>query len=329
MFSPRGQSSKNKKDKRDTSSTPMSSPATSPVRGNFSSQQIQVEVVDPLNPKKEDTPVSTAVTTGNNPTITLEVPTFQFGKCLSPIKELPSPMPTPIMSPMPCRSSPVPSLPSQDDDSICSNCGGCCSNEDVTVVPASPTKKTTTTDSLSVASNASSGSTSSETSSRRTYFQQTYHKNSARVEEPPTGIEMTVLSHQDTMADTPEITPDSASAAPVNYDTDESVEAATIDNLYTTTSVVVAAVVQRRPSLLASLQRGDQNGVHICPRVSPTSINATTTTSTSSSSVMTTREPAPPLPPPVPVIMVRNASAIFDLITRTFLKIRPTYALIL
>ena len=35
------------------------------------------------------------------PTITLEVPGFNFGKCLSPIKELPSPMPTPIPSPIP------------------------------------------------------------------------------------------------------------------------------------------------------------------------------------------------------------------------------------
>ena len=79
----------------------------------------QVEVVDPLNPKKSEatsnssTSVLVASTTSNggsggcgNPTITLEVPTFSFGKCLSPIKELPSPMPTPIMSPIPCRSSP-------------------------------------------------------------------------------------------------------------------------------------------------------------------------------------------------------------------------------
>ena len=68
-----------------------------------------------------------------------------------------------------------------------------------------------------------SSTASSETSSRRTYFQQTYHKNSARVMEGEEEGENEIivataittedvnsgktsyLSHQDTMADTPEI----------------------------------------------------------------------------------------------------------------------------
>ena len=50
--------------------------------------------------------------TSANPTITLEVPNFAFGKCLSPIKELPSPMPTPIPSPIPFQRS---SKGSQDE----------------------------------------------------------------------------------------------------------------------------------------------------------------------------------------------------------------------
>ena len=51
--------------------------------------------------------------TSANPTITLEVPNIGFfGKCLSPIKELPSPMPTPIPSPIPFQRS---SKGSQDE----------------------------------------------------------------------------------------------------------------------------------------------------------------------------------------------------------------------
>lgn len=56
-----------------------------------------VEVLDPLNPRED----SSKTENSTNPTITLEVPGFSFGKCLSPIKELPSPMPTPIPSPIP------------------------------------------------------------------------------------------------------------------------------------------------------------------------------------------------------------------------------------
>lgn len=61
-----------------------------------------VEVLDPLNPRKDqDQNGESKASTCSAPTITLEVPGFSFGKCLSPIKELPSPMPTPIPSPIP------------------------------------------------------------------------------------------------------------------------------------------------------------------------------------------------------------------------------------
>lgn len=62
-----------------------------------------VEVLDPLNPRKDQDQNGDCKTssTCSAPTITLEVPGFSFGKCLSPIKELPSPMPTPIPSPIP------------------------------------------------------------------------------------------------------------------------------------------------------------------------------------------------------------------------------------
>ena len=80
-----------------------SSPSMSPTR---SSSQIMVEVLDPLNPRK-DQETGDKSSSSANPTITLEVPNFAFGKCLSPIKELPSPIPTPIPSPIPFQRSKV------------------------------------------------------------------------------------------------------------------------------------------------------------------------------------------------------------------------------
>ncbi len=42
---------------------------------------------------------------GGSSSLTLDVPGFPYGlQCLSPIKELPSPLPTPLPSPLPCRS---------------------------------------------------------------------------------------------------------------------------------------------------------------------------------------------------------------------------------
>ena len=200
--------------------------------------------------------------------------------------------------------------------------------------------------SLSVASSCSS-TASSETSSRRTYFQQTYHKNSARVMEGEEEGENEIivataittedvnsgktsyLSHQDTMADTPEISESSAgldensAAAALSFreSDEESVEQATIDNLYRgdASGVVVAAVVQRRPSLLANLNRNSTSGgIQIVTPSSAgvggggggvaakqTSSPPTNNDDTSSATLSTEKQPPPPLRT-LPVIMVRS-----------------------
>ena len=75
-----------------------------------SGSQIMVSVLNPLTPKKSDG--GQQEKTGKSqepgltadlgpPTITLEVPSFNYGKCLSPIREMPSPLPTPCPSPCP------------------------------------------------------------------------------------------------------------------------------------------------------------------------------------------------------------------------------------
>ena len=189
-----------------------------------------------------------------------------------------------------------------------------------------------------------SSTASSETSSRRTYFQQTYHKNSARVMEGEEEGENEIivataitaedvnsgktsyLSHQDTMADTPEISESSAGldengAAALNFreSDEESVEQATIDNLYRgdASGVVVAAVVQRRPSLLANLNRNSTSGGIQIVTPSPaggggggvaakqTSSPPTNNDDTSSATLSTEKQPPPPLRT-LPVIMVRS-----------------------
>ena len=144
IYSPRPKDGNVKKKRESVPSSGSSSPASSPIRN-----QIMVEVVDPFNPRKDslDHPhpepdslagstTSLSSASSSQPTITLEVPGFAFGKCLSPIKELPSPMPTPLMSPVPYHHRvSVSSLGSHSssplgDDSnfpggICSSCGGC------------------------------------------------------------------------------------------------------------------------------------------------------------------------------------------------------------
>ena len=191
-----------------------------------------------------------------------------------------------------------------------------------------------------------SSTASSETSSRRTYFQQTYHKNSARVMEGEEEGENEIivataitaedvnsgktsyLSHQDTMADTPEISESSAGldengAAALNFQEsdEESVEQATIDNLYRgdASGVIVAAVVQRRPSLLANLNRNSTSGGIQIVTPSPagvggggggvtakqTSSPPTNNDDTSSATLSTEKQPPPPLRT-LPVIMVRS-----------------------
>ena len=75
--------------------------------------QIMVSVLNPLNPKKSDggqqendsqRQESGEISDHGLPTITLEVPSFNYGKCLSPIREMPSPLPTPCPSPCPTPS---------------------------------------------------------------------------------------------------------------------------------------------------------------------------------------------------------------------------------
>ena len=67
--------------------------------------QIHVSVLNPLSPKKSQDSCEDLEgkqqSSIEQPTITLEVPTFNYGKCLSPIKELPTPLPTPCPSPLP------------------------------------------------------------------------------------------------------------------------------------------------------------------------------------------------------------------------------------
>ena len=64
--------------------------------------EVEVEVLNPLNPNPENNNKKDGESPKNTgPTIMLEVPNFHYGKCLSPIKELPSPIPTPAASPLP------------------------------------------------------------------------------------------------------------------------------------------------------------------------------------------------------------------------------------
>ena len=144
IYSPRPKDGNIKKKRESVPSSGSSSPASSPIRN-----QIMVEVVDPFHPRKDSldhlqaepdslagSTTSLSSASSSQPTITLEVPGFSFGKCLSPIKELPSPMPTPLMSPVPYHHRvSVSSLGSHSssplgDDSnfpsgICTSCGGC------------------------------------------------------------------------------------------------------------------------------------------------------------------------------------------------------------
>ena len=89
--------------------TPLSTPDT--PNGSFLSlhhakpgSQIMVSVLSPHNTHKDSQDSSQSEQSNaadNQPTITLEVPSFNYGKCLSPIREMPSPLPTPCPSPLP------------------------------------------------------------------------------------------------------------------------------------------------------------------------------------------------------------------------------------
>lgn len=60
---------------------------------------IEVPVLDPLNAHKS-TSSSTCNSSLNPPTILLEVPNSNTNKCLSPIRELPTPIPSPALTPV-------------------------------------------------------------------------------------------------------------------------------------------------------------------------------------------------------------------------------------
>ena len=104
---------------------------TSPSGGGANSTQVKVEIHDHPEDSGSDSAsaggnvsssgsnasLATAANSGasggggggGGSGLTLEVPGFHYGKCLSPIKELPSPLPTPSASPLPSRASPSPS----------------------------------------------------------------------------------------------------------------------------------------------------------------------------------------------------------------------------
>ena len=92
-----------------------------------SGSQIMVSVLSPLNGKKagessDKSQSDSQTVTEGPPTITLEVPSFNYGKCLSPIRELPSPLPTPCPSPLPTPSIPRTSTVEDQDQSGLSEC---------------------------------------------------------------------------------------------------------------------------------------------------------------------------------------------------------------
>ena len=103
--------------------TPLSTPDT--PNGSFLSlhhtkagSQIMVSVLSPHTSKdSQDQPKTDLSTSDNQPTITLEVPSFNYGKCLSPIREMPSPLPTPCPSPLP-----TPSMQRSDQSGANSDC---------------------------------------------------------------------------------------------------------------------------------------------------------------------------------------------------------------
>lgn len=74
----------------------------SPISYHLPSVSIEVPVLDPLNAHKSTTSNTTANSL-NPPTILLEVPSSNTNKCLSPIRELPTPIPSPALTPIMSR----------------------------------------------------------------------------------------------------------------------------------------------------------------------------------------------------------------------------------
>ena len=199
IYSPRPKDGTAKKKRESVQSSGSSSPASSPIRN-----QIMVEVVDPFNPRKDSldhlqaepdslagSTTSLSSASSSQPTITLEVPGFSFGKCLSPIKELPSPMPTPLMSPVPYHHRvSVSSLGSHSssplgDDStipigICTSCGGCgrSPNKGVIAIVRSTSPGNPGLSPSSTSSSSSEGASKSSRESSRSRSLRKSYKNS-------------------------------------------------------------------------------------------------------------------------------------------------------
>lgn len=74
----------------------------SPISYHLPSISIEVPVLDPLNAHKSTTS-NTSNSSLNPPTILLEVPSSNTNKCLSPIRELPTPIPSPALTPIMSR----------------------------------------------------------------------------------------------------------------------------------------------------------------------------------------------------------------------------------
>nr|CAI5867731.1 unnamed protein product [Callosobruchus analis] len=89
-------------------------PPESPVSSRHGSQSIEIPVLDPLSAHKSNQ------ASGSNllhpPTILLEIPST-INKCLSPIHEMPTPLPSPALTPI-MRRSPVMTTPPGDDTDL-------------------------------------------------------------------------------------------------------------------------------------------------------------------------------------------------------------------
>lgn len=77
----------------------------SPISYHMPNVSIEVPVLDPLNAHKATAASQTNASNSNNslntnPTILLEVPSSNVNKCLSPIRELPTPIPSPALTPI-------------------------------------------------------------------------------------------------------------------------------------------------------------------------------------------------------------------------------------
>ena len=308
LYSPRAKDSTVfvKKKRESVPSSGSSSPASSPIRN-----QIMVEVVDPFNPRKDvsgelqaepdslaGSTTSLSSASSSQPTITLEVPAFSFGKCLSPIKELPSPMPTPLMSPVPFHhrvsvsslgshsSSPL-GDESNFPNGICASCGGCGRSPSKSIAIAIVSSNSPgNSPGLSPSSSSSSSSDSKSNSSRRSRTLRKSYKNSKEAraalenakDETEGGyspgvsesIEMeemsTIANTEMNNAPAAKNQPEFANRTIVEIPAQDIINAiestsdgmspmrrASYDSYEETTIVVPIAVVQRRPSLVATM----------------------------------------------------------------------------